>query len=60
MGRGGSEGIREVVRERDTAVLKGNGDQSEDIARFDRLYLIFFYLDPLVLYLLFPVNHVCN
>ena len=31
-----------------TAVLKGKGDQSEEIARFARLYAIYFYLNPLV------------
>ena len=40
-----------------TAVLKGKGDQSEEIAKF---YMTYFNLDPLVLWLLFPVNHVCN
>ena len=32
-----------------TAELKGKGDQSQEIARFARLYMIYFYLDPLVL-----------
>ena len=32
-----------------TAVLKGKGAQSQEIARFATLYAIYFYLDPLVL-----------
>ena len=32
-----------------TAVFKGKGDQSQEIARFAKLYATYFYLDPLVL-----------
>ena len=43
-----------------TAVLKGKGVQWQEIARFARLHATYFYLDSLVLQLLFPVNHFCN
>ena len=43
-----------------TAVLKGKGAHSQEIVRFARLYATYFYLDPLVFKLLFPVNHFCN
>ena len=32
-----------------TAVLRGKGAQSQEIARIARLYATYFYLDPLVL-----------
>ena len=41
-----------------TAELKGKGEESVEIARLVRLYVIYFSLDPLVIWLLFPINHV--
>ena len=32
-----------------TAVLRGKGAQSQEVARIARLYATYFYLDPLVL-----------